>query len=69
MAVVCCREYQQIANWKVFAGSETLYSGGEIYSVKKIITNGNYDPVTSDFDIALVKVRSSLPYTGEAGLH
>lgn len=56
-------EYQQIANWKVFAGSETLYSGGEIYSVKKIITNGNYDPVTSDFDIALVKVRSSLPYT------
>ncbi|XP_078282780.1 transmembrane protease serine 4-like isoform X2 [Rhinoraja longicauda] len=56
-------EYQQVANWKVFAGSETLYSGGNTYSVKKIITNGNYDPSTSDFDIALVKMRSSLPYT------
>ncbi|XP_072140039.1 trypsin-7-like isoform X1 [Mobula birostris] len=56
-------EYQQIANWKVFAGSEHLHSGGSTFSVKNIITHGSYNRLTSDYDIALVKLRSPLPYT------
>ncbi|XP_038634666.1 transmembrane protease serine 4a isoform X3 [Scyliorhinus canicula] len=56
-------EYHQIGNWKVYAGSETLYSGGSSFSILKIVTNANYNSRTSDYDIALVKVRSPLPYT------
>ncbi|XP_069750888.1 transmembrane protease serine 4-like isoform X2 [Narcine bancroftii] len=56
-------EYHQIANWKVFAGSGELFSGGNTFSVGKIITNGDYDQITSNYDIALVKLRASLPYT------
>ncbi|XP_067910190.1 transmembrane protease serine 4-like isoform X2 [Heterodontus francisci] len=58
-------EYHQIQNWKVYTGSNTLYSGGSTYSVMNIITNGNYNPQNSDYDIALIKVRSPLPYTDE----
>ncbi|XP_067827015.1 transmembrane protease serine 4-like isoform X2 [Heptranchias perlo] len=56
-------EYNQIENWKVFAGSDSLYSGGSSYSIVKIITNGNYNSLSSDYDIALIKLRSPLPYT------
>ncbi|XP_041030355.1 transmembrane protease serine 4a isoform X1 [Carcharodon carcharias] len=56
-------EYHQIASWRVFAGSETLYSGGRSFSIVKIVTNTNYDPQSSDYDIALIKVRSPLPFT------
>ncbi|XP_059812856.1 trypsin-7-like isoform X3 [Hypanus sabinus] len=56
-------DYQQIANWRVFAGSERLHSGGSTFSVKNIITHGDYDELTNDYDVALVKLRYSLPYT------
>ncbi|XP_048417876.2 transmembrane protease serine 4a isoform X3 [Stegostoma tigrinum] len=56
-------EYNQIANWRVFAGSDVLYSGGSTLSVVKVVINAKYNPVTSDYDIALIKVKSPLPYT------
>uniref|UniRef100_UPI00398E5B70 transmembrane protease serine 4-like n=1 Tax=Pristiophorus japonicus TaxID=55135 RepID=UPI00398E5B70 len=56
-------EYHQIENWKVFAGSEFLYSGGSSYSVLKIVTHGHYNSKSSDYDIALIKLRSPLPHT------
>ncbi|XP_078055166.1 transmembrane protease serine 4-like isoform X2 [Mustelus asterias] len=56
-------EYHQIGNWRVFAGSETLYSGGKSFSVVKIVTNALYNDRTSDYDVALIKVRSELPFT------
>ncbi|GCC38981.1 hypothetical protein chiPu_0023339, partial [Chiloscyllium punctatum] len=59
-------EYNQIANWRVFAGSDVLYSGGSTFSIMKVVINAKYNSVTSNYDIALIKVRSPLPFTGEA---
>ncbi|XP_043532449.1 transmembrane protease serine 4-like isoform X2 [Chiloscyllium plagiosum] len=56
-------EYNQIANWRVFAGSDVLYSGGSTFSIMKVVINAKYNSVTSNYDIALIKVRSPLPFT------
>uniref|UniRef100_A0A4W3I161 Uncharacterized protein n=1 Tax=Callorhinchus milii TaxID=7868 RepID=A0A4W3I161_CALMI len=57
------KEHDQIQLWEVYVGTEYLKSGGRTFRVGKIITNGQFDDNDNDYDIALIKLKSALPYT------
>lgn len=52
-------------DFRVYAGSQNLLAGGAAYEVAKLIIHQDYDPFTSDNDIALVRLGKavSLPET------
>ncbi|KAM3910192.1 transmembrane protease serine 2 [Leptodactylus fuscus] len=49
--------------WTVYAGS-IQRSSGQVFFVDKIISHPNYDTETKDYDIALMKLKSSVSFSG-----
>lgn len=63
----------QVSSWVVYAGIVTLnaatlaqYMG---YTVEKIIYNKNYNHRSHDSDIALMKLRNPLNFSGDSTSH
>lgn len=69
---LCCSS-QELAllaeNWKVYGGVVSLKRLPEPYLVEKIILSENYNSVTNDQDIALLKLTKPVVFDGQSQLH
>uniref|UniRef100_A0A8C4SKX4 Transmembrane protease serine 4-like n=1 Tax=Erpetoichthys calabaricus TaxID=27687 RepID=A0A8C4SKX4_ERPCA len=64
MAAAHCfpKEYHMVSRWAVVPGITKQSSSGAV-SVDKIFTNGQYSTLTSDFDLALLRLQNPLTLT------
>ncbi|KAJ8932948.1 hypothetical protein NQ314_014327, partial [Rhamnusium bicolor] len=51
------------AHFSVHIGTSYVGSGGQVFNVTKIIVHPNYNFITNDYDVALVKLSSVVPDT------
>ena len=53
------------ANWQTYSGMQDLYKteGVEMRSLKTIITHPDYNPMTFDYDVALLELSRPLEFT------
>lgn len=69
---LCCssQELSLLAeNWKVYGGVVSLNRLPEPYLVERIILSENYNSVTNDQDIALLKLTKPVVFDGQSQLH
>lgn len=56
-------------NWKVYSGVVSLERLPAPYLVEKILLNENYNSITNDQDIALLKLANPVVFNGQSQLH
>ena len=72
MSLSLCRSYRlpQVSSWVVYAGIVTRSSSKMVhqagYPVEKILYNKNYNHRSHDSDIALMKLRTPLNFSGQS---
>ncbi|XP_049860252.1 trypsin alpha-3-like [Schistocerca gregaria] len=55
-----CVDYGSARQYAVRAGSSIYYQGGTVYRAAQLILHNSYSSVTTDYDVALIKIRGTI---------
>lgn len=62
-----CSSKKELSRWRVVSGRTHMSTVGGSY-VDRIVLNGDYDPNTNDYDIALMRLSSPISVGGQRAL-
>lgn len=55
--------FNALSSWTIRAGSSYWAEGGEVIQLESVVRHEQYDPDTFDFDVAIVKLSSSVTFS------